>query len=308
MTLIALAACLLLAAGCVPGKQYKRAVTGLDSCKSELDRISGHAEECEQRLASLKKDRDQVMKNNSILVETNARLTLQVETERKDASRETGTMQSRMLECEFHVSELESALSECRTAAPEEPLLPAEVINAPADEAPIAVEEPQATEEPQVQTVSEDGVIEALYSDIYVVLRAEVDSGGMTLAIQNGVLVATVPGDKLFKTASATLTDSGENLLIKLSEAMRGYKDFKLNVGAHTDNVGLSSRLRKKYDSNWELSAARAISAARYMADPLKESGWNISATAHADSEPLAPNDSDENRARNRRLEFTVIR
>lgn len=306
MLSFALLASLLALSGCVPGKQYKSAVTGLDSCRSELELVSQEADSCEKRLAAVVKERDQVVRNNSILVETNARLTLQAETERKDAARDTDTMKTRLLECEFHVGEFESLLTECRSAMPEEPLVPAEITNAPAENE-SEVEESPIVEEAAPAAPS-DGRLEALYSDIYVVLRAEIDAGSISIAIQDRVLTAVVPSDILFRVASSTINDSGEDVLIKLSEAMRGYSGFRLDVGAHTDNVGPSARLKKKYESNWELSAARSVIVAKYMARVLRNNEWKISATAYSSSLPLAPNDTDENKARNRRVEFRVTR
>ncbi len=75
-------------------------------------------------------------------------------------------------------------------------------------------------------------------------------------------------------------------------------------VAGHTDDRPVHSR---RFRSNWDVSAARAASVVhRLVADGL--SPQRLVAQGYADSRPLAPNDSEENRARNRRVELVIIR
>lgn len=74
-------------------------------------------------------------------------------------------------------------------------------------------------------------------------------------------------------------------------------------VSGHTDNVPIS---RGRFRSNWDLSAARAAS----VAHALLENGVDaqrIMITGHADTQPRADNDNAENRARNRRIDITLL-
>jgi chemotaxis protein MotB len=74
-------------------------------------------------------------------------------------------------------------------------------------------------------------------------------------------------------------------------------------VSGHTDNVPIS---RGPFRSNWDLSAARAASVAHNLlatgVDPQR-----IMISGHADTQPRAPNDTPENRARNRRIDITLL-
>ena len=77
-----------------------------------------------------------------------------------------------------------------------------------------------------------------------------------------------------------------------------------LDIEGHTDDLPISNA---KFPSNWELSSARAGTAARYLIGrdfpPSR-----VRAVGYADTKPVAPNDSAENRARNRRVEFVFLR
>jgi chemotaxis protein MotB len=74
-------------------------------------------------------------------------------------------------------------------------------------------------------------------------------------------------------------------------------------VSGHTDNVPIA---RGPFRSNWDLSAARAASVAHNLlangVDPQR-----IMISGHADTQPRAPNDTPENRARNRRIDITLL-
>jgi len=73
-------------------------------------------------------------------------------------------------------------------------------------------------------------------------------------------------------------------------------------IEGHTDNLPIHT---EKFPSNWELSAARAISVAKYFIqkgiDPSR-----IGVVGYADSRPLFPNDTPEHRAANRRVEIFI--
>jgi chemotaxis protein MotB len=77
----------------------------------------------------------------------------------------------------------------------------------------------------------------------------------------------------------------------------------RLIVEGHTDDEPMRS---EKYPSNWELSAARATKIVRYLMARHKIPGDRLTAVAYADQKPVVPNDSPENRARNRRIEIMI--
>jgi chemotaxis protein MotB len=73
-------------------------------------------------------------------------------------------------------------------------------------------------------------------------------------------------------------------------------------VEGHTDNLPIET---VEFKSNWELSAARAANFVRYLedkgADPQR-----LAVIGYGPHRPLAPNDSDENRSLNRRIEILL--
>ncbi len=80
--------------------------------------------------------------------------------------------------------------------------------------------------------------------------------------------------------------------------------DWVIRVDGHTDNVPLSGT--GAFRDNWELSQARALSVVRFMQDDLGFPPQRLAATGFGEYQPLAPGDSAEARAKNRRIELKL--
>jgi chemotaxis protein MotB len=110
-----------------------------------------------------------------------------------------------------------------------------------------------------------------------------------------------------FQSASADLQDSGKEQLSKLAETLKEIattipKDINwiLSVVGHTDKRPINS---PQFRSNWELSAARAISVVKF----LVEQGIppeRLSATGYGEYQPTDPGNDDAALSRNRRIEI----
>jgi chemotaxis protein MotB len=105
-----------------------------------------------------------------------------------------------------------------------------------------------------------------------------------------------------FPSGSAQLSDAITELLQTLSgdlAVMPGY----IAIDGHTDNVPITN---PRFASNWGLSAMRAAAVADVLLANSDVEPWRVIVRGHADTRPLAPNDTPEHRARNRRVEMSV--
>ncbi|MDX5358042.1 MAG: peptidoglycan -binding protein [Rhodobacterales bacterium] len=115
----------------------------------------------------------------------------------------------------------------------------------------------------------------------------------------------------LFNPGSADLAPEGQaqiarvaaTLLDAAREIPEGI-DWILRVDGHTDNVPLSGL--GEFKDNWELSQARALSVVRFMQDQLGFPPDRLAATGFGEYRPVAPGDSAEARAQNRRIELKL--
>ncbi|HAA74076.1 TPA: hypothetical protein DCE37_03015 [Candidatus Latescibacteria bacterium] len=109
--------------------------------------------------------------------------------------------------------------------------------------------------------------------------------------------------DKLFfETADAKVLESASVVLDAVGKAISQIPNH-VNIQGHTDPRIINT---PNFASNWELSGMRALSVGRYFIDKWSISPQRISITGYSEYRPLAPNDSDLNMAKNRRVEIHV--
>jgi chemotaxis protein MotB len=123
--------------------------------------------------------------------------------------------------------------------------------------------------------------------------------------LDSGIITLEVPGDVLFASGQAELSQEGKDVLRELKDFFVQHPEQKINIEGHTDNVQPSAQSRFK--DNWELSSLRAVNVLRYMLELGLEPG-RMTATGFADLDPVVPNTSAKNRSRNRRVEFVLSR
>ncbi|MDI9222631.1 type IVB secretion system protein IcmH/DotU [Pantoea sp. EA-12] len=110
-----------------------------------------------------------------------------------------------------------------------------------------------------------------------------------------------IPADKLFSSDGTVVNQVGRALLAHVASAMKTVKGTVL-VSVYTDNSPVDGR----FASSYEFSFARARAVTQLLNPQLAE-GHSVKAEGRGDSNPLLPNDSNENRARNRRVEITLF-
>lgn len=134
-------------------------------------------------------------------------------------------------------------------------------------------------------------------------LDAEVKSGQIAIEQLPGRLQVRATNEVLFDSGSAELKPEGRSVIAKVAKSIKGVPDREVRVEGHTDDVPVRS---SKFSSNWDLSAARAATVAKVLA----EGGVSpklLAVVGYGEFRPLAPNDGAENRARNRRIEISLV-
>ena len=110
----------------------------------------------------------------------------------------------------------------------------------------------------------------------------------------------------LFESGETDLKPAACKVFKQFGEKLKQVTDKQIRVEGHTDNKPPRTRLRVRYPSNWELSSARATSVVRCL---IKEGGLPpamLSAVGYGDSRPVAGNDTEEGRRKNRRVEIVL--
>jgi chemotaxis protein MotB len=112
----------------------------------------------------------------------------------------------------------------------------------------------------------------------------------------------TLDDNLLFASGSSKLTAGGTVLLEKVARIIKPL-NRAIRVEGHTDNRPIATSV---FPSNWELSTARAISVVKYLIDAGGIAPHLLAAAGYGDSKPRAPNDSEINMSKNRRVEIIL--
>ena len=127
---------------------------------------------------------------------------------------------------------------------------------------------------------------------------------GMRITMQEGGEQIGEAGP-FFESGKSDLTPRMIGILQHLSPKLKelAVKKYDVIVEGHTDNVPLKGG---QYPTNWELSTARATVVVRYLIDNTNFPPTHLGATGYGEQRPEVPNDSEANRAKNRRVVFFI--
>jgi chemotaxis protein MotB len=90
-----------------------------------------------------------------------------------------------------------------------------------------------------------------------------------------------------------------------VARGLKGIDDRLIMVEGHTDDVPIGAKIAEKFPTNWELSTARATTVVRYLQDK-GVAPKHLGATGFSECRSVAPNDSDRNRQKNRRIDIVL--
>jgi len=143
----------------------------------------------------------------------------------------------------------------------------------------------------------------AQFRELAARFQKMVDAGQLKVIMRGGRMVLELSNDILFDSGKTDLKDVGKRTIAEVAGVLHGMPQHRFQVAGHTDNVKIQT---SRYPSNWELSTARAVEVVKLLA----ESGMdprNLSAAGYGEYAPVDSNDSAEGRAKNRRIEITLV-
>jgi chemotaxis protein MotB len=142
----------------------------------------------------------------------------------------------------------------------------------------------------------------AEYESLASSLDSEIKAGRIQVSELQGKVTVRMAERVLFPSGSATVSREGRGTLAKIADAFKTVKGRIIRVEGHTDNVPIKT---PRFQSNWDLSAARAISVVRI----LQENGVDpalLGAAGYGEYQPIATNTTAGGRAQNRRIEISL--
>lgn len=279
LLVVACLACTL--GGCVSSGKYEIKEKEAIQLGSDLDRLK-------QKYASLTEERDGLTAEIARLNGTVAGLNADKEKLAADNAALNETLRGKTDTLSKNISDLRQKIGEMEA---DNNRLRMEI---------ASLQKAKQEKEEKVQEVSKT------YEQLMEKMKSEIAQGQVTISELKGKLTVNMVDKILFDSGKAEVKPEGLDVLQKVIDILKGLKDKAIRIEGHTDNVQIVGNLAKKYPTNWELSAARAINVTRFLQqqgiDPA-----NLGAIAFGEYKPVADNGSEEGKARNRRIEITLV-
>jgi len=141
-----------------------------------------------------------------------------------------------------------------------------------------------------------------VFRDLVARLRSMIDAGKLKVIIRNGRMLIALPNDVLFDSGKTNVKTDGQGALQNVAQVLSTIKDRRFLVAGHTDDVPIHTA---RFPSNWELSTERAVEVTKFLiANGMQPQ--TLAAAGYGEFDPVAPNDSTEHRAQNRRIEIVL--
>lgn len=132
----------------------------------------------------------------------------------------------------------------------------------------------------------------------------ELDNVGVSYGMRDGNMVLSIPSSITFASGQSTLSKDGEKALAQVAATLKKkYPNAKYSIEGHTDSDPIK---KSKFTSNRELSVMRAMAVLTYLVEECRVSDKQCVVAGHGEYTPVAANDNDKDKAKNRRVEIVV--
>ncbi|MFA5140518.1 MAG: OmpA family protein [Elusimicrobiota bacterium] len=343
---IVVLSCLLAASGCVSSRKFTKLQSDAQELSTKLAAAEQRATELQASLTRLDERADSLSKERDSLQQANADLSKSLGAKQDELSKLNARLQSDLTAARLELTQtqgkaanLESKVTEftaqldqttvkaAQLATEREQLQEANAslsksLGSTQNELSKTVaklSEDKRTLEARVAELSktaeelkakqdrELAQTKATYESLMGELKQEVSKGQVQITQMQGKLSVNVADTIFFDSGKADIKDSGRKVLERVGGILSHISDKQIRIEGHTDDVPIRGTLKERYASNWELSAARATMVARFLQEKAKVDGALLIAAGYGEYRPVAPNDTEAGRAKNRRIEIVLI-
>ena len=156
----------------------------------------------------------------------------------------------------------------------------------------------------QIVEVPVDVQAEADATALRRAFAEEITEGLIDVATDAQRVIIRIREKGAFASGSAAMIVRFKPVIARIGKVVN-QTSGRIIVAGHTDDIPISTA---RFRSNWELSAARSVTVVHHLAEVTGIDQRRFLIEGHADNNPLALNDSSENRARNRRVEIIIVK
>lgn len=276
---------ILTLTGCVAKSDYTARLADIDNLKKDVSTRDENINKLETEKAGLAAELEKLKKEHEDLKNQNKALAA-------DNTNLNNLLKAKKDELSANISSLRDQIAEKERA-----------LNAKNSEIQALNQEKEKAIQEKEKSIAE---LKNTYNSLVGEMSEEIKKGEVTITQLKDKLSVNMVEKILFDSGSAEIKKDGKRVIERVAEILAKVTDKQIRVEGYTDNVPISPRLAVKFPSNWELSTTRATTVARYLQDKGIDPKL-LSACGYSEYRPVALNDSDEGRAKNRRIEISLI-
>lgn len=282
-------AAVLILSGCVSTKDHKMVLEESEGRRARLEKTQ---KELEASLQANEKAKNEMGEKDKELASLNAQI---------EELSNRGIMTSNAIE------ELKTEKDRL-SSSDKEKTLEIETLRQELDYLKREVERLQAKAgELSAEKEKELANVKNTYENLVREMKTEIEKGDIKITQAVDRLTVNLVEKILFDSGKAEVKPEGLKILKRVGDILKGVTDKQIRIEGHTDNVKISSRLKDKYPTNWELSTSRATNVVRYLQDTVGVDPKMLFAAGFSEYRPVALNKTDEGKAQNRRIEIVLL-
>lgn len=143
----------------------------------------------------------------------------------------------------------------------------------------------------------------AEYQTLIGKLAKMIDAGTLQVKVRGGRMLVQLSSDVVFPPGGTKIKPEAKEAFTQIADTLKQFTDRKFQVIGHSDATPIRT---ERFPSNWELSMARSLEVVKLLIDAGVPPEM-LSAAGSAEFDPLVANDTDENKAMNRRVELVFV-
>lgn len=132
------------------------------------------------------------------------------------------------------------------------------------------------------------------------------DGKGLTVHEKDGKVYVSMENKLLFQTGSWAVNAEGKTAVVEVGKVLAQNPDLSVLIEGHTDDDKITGNLGGGIESNWDLSTKRATAIVNILSENKGINKQNLTAAGRGEFAPLMSNDTQEGKAKNRRIEIIL--
>ena len=163
----------------------------------------------------------------------------------------------------------------------------------------------QRLSELESMIANKDAAMKKLKETLSKALNA-FEGKGLTVEQKNGKVYVSMENKLLFQTGSWAVGSEGRKAVVEVGKVLGQNPDITVLIEGHTDNDKILGTLGGGIENNWDLSTKRATAIVNILAENPSLVKKNLTAAGRGEFAPLMSNDTQEGKAKNRRIEIIL--